>query len=251
MGERASTAERYGVRLLEHDPGLAWRLPEHERERARLALVAAAETLQPGPWGVDTGQLEGRDGDLGVLVLDGFLLRDVRIAETDCAELVGKGDVLRPWTHLGLGAPVPSHVKWTVLRQASVAYIDESFVERAADWPAVIAALAVRGIERAQALAVSLAVSCLTGLSNRMLTLLWTLADRFGRVGPDGVHLDLPLTHQVLARLAGASRPSVSTALKQLEREGLLSRASREGYRLYGEPPEELRGVVTGVGESA
>jgi hypothetical protein len=244
-------AERHGLRVLDHDGALAWRVREEQREAARLAIIAAAEPLEPGRWNVDQDEHKAGEGDLGVLVLDGFLLRDVRIAETDCAELVGKGDILRPWTHVGLGAPVPSQVEWRVLQRATVAYLDEAFVERAADWPTVIAALAVRGIERAQALAVSLAISCLSGLPNRMLALLWTLADRFGRVGPDGVHLDLPLTHQVLARLAGATRPSVSTALKQLEREGRLARAGHAGYLLYGEPPEELRCLVSAVGETA
>jgi CRP-like cAMP-binding protein len=55
-------------------------------------------------------------------------------------------------------------------------------------------------------------------------------------VRADGVHLELPLTHEILSHLAGARRPSVSAALTRLASEG---RVTREGQRwiLAGEPP--------------
>ena len=237
--------QRRGVRLLEADPGLALQLASPERERATLALVAAAESLEPGVWDEGTNAVKPAEGALGVLLIEGLMLREVHIAQSHCAELVGEGDVLRPWKHIGSGASVPSEVRWTVLEHATVAYLDRRFLELAAQWPAVIGALAVRAVERAQSLTVAFAIACMTGLNTRMLALLWTLADRWGRVGSDGVHLELPLTHQALARMSGATRPSVSTALKELEREGQLSRNANRGYVLHGDPPEELtRGLA-------
>ena len=50
--------------------------------------------------------------------------------------------------------------------------------------------------------------------------LFWELADRYGKVHPDGIHLELPLTHEVLSHLAGARRPSVSGALTRLAEDG-------------------------------
>jgi len=232
--------QRRGVRLLEADPGLASEIASPERERATLALVAAAESLERGAWDQTTNAFKPTEGALGVLLVEGLMLREVRIAQSHCAELVGKGDVLRPWKHIGSGAPVPSEVRWTVLERSTIAYLDGRFVELAAHWPAVIAALAVRAVERAQSLTVAFAIACMTGLNTRMLALLWTLADRWGRVGSDGVHLELPLTHQILARMSGATRPSVSTALKELERDGQISRNANRGYVLHGDPPEEL-----------
>ena len=52
--------------------------------------------------------------------------------------------------------------------------------------------------------------------------LFWELADRYGKVHPDGIHLELPLTHEVLSHLAGARRPSVSGALTRLAEDGRL-----------------------------
>jgi CRP-like cAMP-binding protein len=66
--------------------------------------------------------------------------------------------------------------------------------------------------------------------------LFWDLADRYGRVHPDGVHLDLPLTHEALSHLAGARRPSVSGALTRLAAAGHLERDGRR-WVLRGEPP--------------
>jgi CRP-like cAMP-binding protein len=74
-------------------------------------------------------------------------------------------------------------------------------------------------------------------LEDRLLLLFWELADRFGHMHPDGVHLDLPLTHEVLSHLAAARRPSVSGALSRLADTGSLRRAGR-GWVLAGDPGE-------------
>ena len=52
-----------------------------------------------------------------------------------------------------------------------------------------------------------------------------------------GVHLDLPLTHEVLSHLAGARRPSVSGALTRLAEDGRLRREGRT-WILSGDPPD-------------
>jgi hypothetical protein len=61
----------------------------------------------------------------------------------------------------------------------------------------------------------------------RVLAYLWHLADRFGVVQPGAVKLDVPLTHAVLARLIGARRPTVTTALQRLIQLGYLHRDGR------------------------
>jgi CRP-like cAMP-binding protein len=61
----------------------------------------------------------------------------------------------------------------------------------------------------------------------RVLAYLWHLADRFGVVKPGAVKLDLPLTHAVLARLVGARRPTVTTALQRLIQLGYVAREGR------------------------
>jgi CRP-like cAMP-binding protein len=59
----------------------------------------------------------------------------------------------------------------------------------------------------------------------RLLVQFWQLAERWGRVDRDGIAVTLPLTHELLAKLVGAARPSVTTALGRLAEGGLLLRS--------------------------
>jgi DNA-binding transcriptional MocR family regulator len=54
------------------------------------------------------------------------------------------------------------------------------------------------------------------------------------------VLVPLRLPHRLLAHLVGARRPTVSTALGQLEEQGVLSRRGPEGLLLLGPPPTEI-----------
>jgi CRP-like cAMP-binding protein len=90
----------------------------------------------------------------------------------------------------------------------------------------VAAALVGRAIERARMLAFQHVASHTPGLRGRLLALYWALADRWGRVTSEGVHVPLGLTHATLAELVGASRPSVSTTLGELAREGMVRRVA-------------------------
>jgi CRP/FNR family transcriptional regulator, cyclic AMP receptor protein len=82
-----------------------------------------------------------------------------------------------------------------------------------------------------------MAISQHRRLDVRLRLVLWKLADRFGVVRRDGVHLEIPLTHEVLSHLAVARRPSVSTALRRLIAAGEVRREGRR-FVLLGEPPD-------------
>jgi hypothetical protein len=51
----------------------------------------------------------------------------------------------------------------------------------------------------------------------------------------------LPLSHQRLADLVGAHRPSVTSAMGDLVKSGALSRRDDGVWMLHGTPPAELR----------
>ena len=78
-------------------------------------------------------------------------------------------------------------------------------------------------------------------VDKRLELLLWHLADRWGRVTPNGVALPLRLTHELLADLVAAQRPSVTLSLQHLERDGRLARRDGVMY-LLGDPPGDARG---------
>ena len=61
----------------------------------------------------------------------------------------------------------------------------------------------------------------------RMARVLLRLADEYGQTVPEGVLIDLPLTHQELAELIGSTRETSSLTLSALQREGFLVRQKR------------------------
>lgn len=219
------------IRVLDADPDLGNVLTEGEFEEARQALVAPAETLGRGNWSPRQTVPES-SGQLGVLVTRGILCREVVIGGTGCAELVGPGDLLRPWDDTSGSDLVAYDVRWRVLQEARFALLGRRFATTAARWPSLTGALVARSVSRSQGLALAAAITCTIGLDRRLLMLFSHLADRWGKVRSDGLVVPVPMTHELIGRLIGACRPSVSTALKQLEREGRVVRLGSEGWLL-------------------
>ena len=127
-----------------------------------------------------------------------------------------------------------------MLEPARLAVLDPTFARALGQWPSAMAAVLRGASNRAHSLAITLAVSNLRRVDVRLLMLLWYLAERWGRVTPDGVIVPLRLTHETLARLVGAQRPSVTTAIRQLEVEGRLRRTPDRLWLLRGAPPDRI-----------
>ncbi len=233
------------VRLLDAFPEMAEHLDADQERVARRYLVATVWELAPGRWRPRRDIQRCEPGHIGLLVVEGLLTRDVVLEEALATELVGRGDLLRPADHDGQDAPVPFDVAWHVLKPARIAVLDRELARAVGRWPEAMEFLFRGAVRRAQTLAVVLAVSNLRRVDARLLVILWYLADRWGKVRPDGVNVPLELTHQTLGRLVGAQRPSVTTALKQLADEGSVTRADDGTWLLHGDPPatlERLRG---------
>jgi CRP/FNR family cyclic AMP-dependent transcriptional regulator len=228
------------VRLLELDPDLGALLPRERRREAEETLAVRVQKLSVGAWDVSRLRTLGA-GHVGLLLLDGVLARDVIVADLVSAELLGPGDLVRPWDDPDAdGTLLPLDVEWWVLSAARVALLDRSFAMRSARWPEVTAALFGRQSERVLRLATQQAVSQLTRVDRRLLALFWHLAERWGRVGAEGVVVPLALTHRLLGQLVGARRPTVSTALGELAERGDLVRRADGSWLLTGRPPEAL-----------
>jgi CRP-like cAMP-binding protein len=119
--------------------------------------------------------------------------------------------------------------------------LDHRLIVRITPWPQLGLELFSRGTRRAHSLAVSLAIAHHQRVDDRLMLTLWHLAERWGRVRPDGVVVPLPLSHQRLADLVGAHRPAVTTAMGELTRAGSISRRDDRTWLLHGSPPAELR----------
>jgi CRP/FNR family cyclic AMP-dependent transcriptional regulator len=225
------------VRLLEADPDLGGLLTGTRRQEAERELVVRVHRLGVGVW--DVSRLEGAGADhVGLLLLDGVIAREVIVADHVSAELLGPGDLVRPWQDASKADLLPVDVLWSILSPSSFAVLDRRFAGELARWPEVTAALFERLSERSLRLGTTQAISQLTRVDRRLKALLWHLAERWGRVSGDGVVVPLALTHRILGQLVGARRPTVSTALGELAERGELVRRVDGSWVLRGSPPD-------------
>jgi CRP/FNR family transcriptional regulator, cyclic AMP receptor protein len=225
------------VRLLDADPDLGALLSDTRREQAERELVVRSHRLPVGPW--DVSRLAGATADhVGLLIIDGILSRELVVADHVSAELLGPGDLVRPWQPASRTGLLPVDAVWTVLSPLTVAVLDRRFAAEVTRYPEITASLFDRLSERSLRLATTQAISQLTRVDRRLKALFWHLAERWGRVSGDGVIVPLALTHRILGQLVGARRPTVSTALSELaEREELVRRPDGS-WLLRGDPPD-------------
>src|SRR4051812_40983438 len=226
--------------VLAEDRGLGELVPPGLTGQARRASLAAVLHRRVGTWDA-AGDAELARGGFGLLVLDGVLIRRVGVDGRFGAELLAAGDLLRPWQHDGEAGALPFELTWRIVSPLRFAVLDRGWAARMAPFPDVAAELVGRALERSRRLATLIAIAQQPRLDQRVWLLFWELADRHGRVHPDGVHIQLRLTHEVISHLVAARRPSVSTALSALAARGILRREGG-GWVLSGPPPDEPPG---------
>jgi CRP/FNR family cyclic AMP-dependent transcriptional regulator len=223
--------------VLDEDRDLADLVGDARQEAARAASTAAVVAIGVSGWDRMDQAPQMRDG-YGLLVLNGLMVRRVGFAGRWGAELLGHGDLLRPWEADGdASGSLPLEAAWRVMSPARVAVLDLNWAARMSAYPQVGAALTGRALKRSRRLAASLAIVQVPRLDERLWMIFWELADRWGKVHSDGVHLELPLTHELLSHLAAARRPSVSGALTRLSESGRVRRVGR-AWVLTGDPPD-------------
>ncbi|HUA03646.1 MAG TPA: Crp/Fnr family transcriptional regulator [Solirubrobacteraceae bacterium] len=223
--------------MLAEDVDLADALSPARRSQAIEHCLAPAIALPRGRW---EGQRTDMTPDgIGLLVLRGLLIRRVSIEGRFGAELLGQGDLLRPWQGEGAQSTLSRITGWRVLEQARIAVLDKYAAVRLARYPELTGRLVAKALERSRSLAAATAIAQHTRVEVRLHMLFWHLADRWGRVRPGGVVVPLRLTHAILADLVSARRPTVSNGLSELARQGLVERVGRE-WLLHGDPPGEL-----------
>ena len=139
--------------------------------------------------------------------------------------MLEEGDLLvRP---LDGWAAAGTHVRCFAIEDSLIHLVDRARMEVWMRDP-VLAANLVRVLsaqiaERELAVAIALEPR----VERRLLLKLHQLADRWGRVTPEGIRLDLRLTHQELANMVGAVRESVTLALGRLSEAGEIDVRNR------------------------
>lgn len=234
------------MKILDKDPELGELLDERRMRLARGSVRARTVSLPDGPWDPQLWPETVQSG-LGLLLLDGLLVRRVQISGRYAAELLGPGDVLRPWQEDDAVASISRSSGWRCLSDCSVAVLDLEFVRHIAPYPEVQGQLMARALRRSRHLAITIAILNQPKIDRRLLMLLWHMADRWGVMRGGEVLLPTQLPHALLAQLLAARRPTVTTALGALQHAGRITRTVG-GWILHSPPPGKLGEVAASSG---
>jgi CRP/FNR family cyclic AMP-dependent transcriptional regulator len=200
------------------------------RQLRRIGATGVLE-LEVGEWVPPSDEPDS--GQLGYLLLRGLVVREVCVAGAWSVELLDHGDLLRPWIE---DAASFVEARWQVLEPARLVELDKR-AAAAGGCADLTEELLDRAMRRSRSMAVHAAISATRRVGDRLLLLLWHVAERRGVRVPDGVQVCLPVTHETLAHLVGARRPSVTSALRRLEDRGVLARVGPGEWLLPAAPP--------------
>jgi hypothetical protein len=225
------------IAVLEADPDLGRGLDGTRLQSARREARAATVAVPRGPWDPTGDNAPPRAG-FGLLITEGVIVRRIGPRRRGGAELLGPGDLLRPWDADSDGGTLTGlPTSWRVIEPSRLAVLDHRFAARVAAYPEIAGRLMQRAVERSRAVLVQMAIAHHARIDDRLALALWHLADRWGRVTPHGIAISLRLTHELLADLVAAQRPSVTLSLQHLERDGRIARRE-SGIYLLGDPPD-------------
>lgn len=220
------------VSLADIDPDLLRDLTESERAEATRVLLPVRDVPDRA---FELAELLGNSGAFGAVVLEGMLQHHMRIGEQPGLRVLGPGEIV------GAGAaPRPMMLAASAWRAAGgtrLALLTEDFLFAIRRWPGLFASLQSRVAEQTERLTTQLAICQLPRVEDRLLAMLWLLAESWGRVTSAGTTLPLSLTHEALGALIGARRPTVTLALGELAERGAVVHQDR-GWLLVEAFPE-------------
>jgi hypothetical protein len=222
------------VHLLDVDPDLGQHLDLPARAQALDLIRARVFRVAKGAWTPP----EIDPDATGLLILEGLMVRRLRMGPASSSELVGPSDIIRPWENELLPGLVPAPADWRVLQEARVALLDGRVTTLIGRWPELSAAVGGRLLRRARSLAYLMAAQHFVRVEDRLLATLWHLASMWGRVTPRGTVIPFRLTHEMLANIIGAKRPTTTLAVHALARNGRLTRDGSRLFVLHGDPPD-------------
>jgi CRP/FNR family cyclic AMP-dependent transcriptional regulator len=220
--------------LLALDPDLGALLSRERRHTAFVELRAHVAELERQDWDPRALCAPTAAG-VGLLILRGAVVREIELRDGPSAELLGPGDVIRTWGADAPPALLESTPRWSTVAPTSVAILDRRAGMTLWQYPEVMSVVLDRVNARAERLAVTQAISQLTGVDTRIEALLRHLAERWGHVTADGVILRVALSHRLIGSLVGARRQTVSIALAHLAAEERVVRRTDGAWRLAHE----------------
>ncbi len=223
------------VQVLAEDSDLAETVPESRRSAAVAACRVPLIAARAGLWNAPT---EAPAGYLGFLVLDGICLRAFELGQRRGVMMLGPGDLIKPWSRQALWND-GERAEWRFLTPVRLALLDRSFTTQLSTFPELGVELIDRVLQRNRELVFNMAIASHTRVDTRLHLMLWQMASKWGKIRPDGVLLPVKLTHAVLSELVASRRPTITTALAELSKRGLVQRVE-QGWLLLGDAPIDL-----------
>lgn len=229
-----SLASREVIEVLKVDPDLGNGIAESARGQAVRSCVARVVRATTGDWSPPPGSDDR--GGFGLLMLSGFVARRIGNQPGTAAELIGPGDLIRPSLTLMDQGDLGLESSWAVVSDARLGVLDARFAYRAAAYPEIAGNLTERALTRSRLLVTQAMIARQRPVEERLRMIFAHLAERWGRVHPDGIHLDLPLTHSLIADLVATRRPTVTSGLGALAARGLVARTA-DGWLIASDQP--------------
>jgi CRP/FNR family cyclic AMP-dependent transcriptional regulator len=223
--------QRSPVRLLDIEPDLGAFLSDEERDLASRVVVPVV-AVDDGECDLERPLREGRA--FAAVIVHGIVLQRLVVGEQAGLRLLGPGDTVSRQ-----GPRIPAMISQASCRAAgglSLALLDERVLLASRRFPGLVAALQIQMGEQHLRLVTQLIICQLPRVADRVLTLMWFLAESWGRVTPAGTSLPLSLTHDAIGELIGAKRPTVSLALKELVQQNAVVRQAGGWLLLKGAP---------------
>jgi len=225
------------IPLLRADPDLAENMTPRARAQATGLIRARVFRVAKGPWQPP----DINHGATGPLVLSGLMIPPRRFGPVSSCEVVGPTDIIRPWENDLISSLLPALADWRVLHEATVALLDAPVTALIGRWPELSSAVSGRLLRRSRSLAYLMAAQHFVRVEDRLLATLWHLASMWGRVTPEGTVVPFRLTHEMMANIIGARRPTTTMAIHSLTRQQLLIRSAARFYVLLEGPPDWSR----------
>jgi hypothetical protein len=219
------------VPLLDVEPGFGRFLDEDDRAAAR-ALLVPVRSVAKGTADI-AGKLE-QAGAFAAVVVDGMLMQQLQLGDRTAARLLGPGDIVT-----APAAPDLATLDGSRLDAAAptrLALLGNEVLAAGRRWPGLMAGLHTSSAQQVERLSAQMVICQMPRVDDRLMALLWLLANSWGRVTSNGTTLPLHLTHSTLGALIGARRPTVTLALGELTERGAIV-AQDPGWLLVEGPP--------------
>lgn len=209
----------HSVSLLDLDPELGDLLTEEERDGV-AAIGLMTRTFSDDGCALRTAFAEPEA--FGAFVIEGVLIHEIRLGARTGMRLVGPGDVLAYPT--ASDPYVLGDTRWLPAGAVQLAMFNDRLLLALRRWPRLMVGVYKRLGQQLDRLTAQLLICQLPRVEDRVLGMMWLMAESWGKVTPAGTRLPLHLTHETIGMMIGARRPTVSLALRELADRGAMVR---------------------------